>query len=198
MSVRDRCLICEASMHPDLINQFTGMCENCTPDPFKKPAKPMADSGERKVFATGSQRDTQDGKPRPGLVSVYANLREGVVHMLGGIKYEVRNWEKGQPQSQFWESMMRHITWAMMGRTDEDHWAQARWNLSAILHQEEQLLAGNLPPELFDLPFYGKDPAAYIRRLPSRVFLDGDVKAAAAAARRFREQVEEGKKKESK
>ena len=177
-----------------------GMCRVCKKTAWRdsEPPKPMADSGSRTQFSTGSQRDSQDGKPRRGLVSVRANLRCSIIHMLGSIKYEARNWEKGQPQSQFFESMMRHICKWQLGDTSEDHLAQARWNLDALLDQEERLAAGTpgIDGELFDLPWYHDKPVETIQSLPTRVFLDGDVKAAQAAARAFREQVEQAKRKE--
>lgn len=163
---------------------------------IKQATKPMADSGKRLTFGTGSQRDSQDGKPRPGLVSVHANMRTGVIHMLGSIKYEARNWEKGQPQSQFWESLMRHLMLHAMGDTSEDHAAQARWNLDGMLSQEERVLAGTLPVTLLDLPWYQPDPIAYLKRLPTRVFLDGDTQAAQEAAANYRQQVEAARNKE--
>ena len=152
---------------------------------------PLKDGGDRTSFATGSQRDTQDGKPRPDLLPVGAQLRKAVIHMLGSIKYAERNWELGQPQSQFLTSLFRHLYAWMLGDTSEDHLAQAGWNLDCLLDQEERLLRGKLPAELFRQPWYDqRDPSESIKRLPTRVFLDGDTKAAAAKASEFRAAVE--------
>ena len=147
---------------------------------------PLRDGGDRTQFQTGSQRDTQDGKPRPDLLPVRAQLRKAVIHMLGSIKYDERNWEKGQPQSQFLSSLLRHLFAWMMGDTSEDHLAQAGWNLDAMLDQEERFLEGGLPIQLMNVPGYGDAPHSAIEQLPTRVFLGQDRKAAAKAAQDFK------------
>lgn len=72
----------------------------------------------------------------------------------GAIKYEARNWEKGQPQSRFMDSAIRHLFNHLEGLRDEDHLAAARWNIGAMMHQEEMMRRGLLPAELDDLPDY--------------------------------------------
>lgn len=154
----------------------------------------LKDGGTRTTFRTGSQRDTQDGKPRPDLIPVRAQLRKAVIHMLGSIKYDERNWEKGQPQSQFLASLMRHLYYWMMGDTSEDHLAQAGWNLDCLLDQEERCHENKLPLDLLNLPHYNGGAQSIIN-LPTRVFLGKDTKAAAKAAQDFRASVEAARAK---
>ncbi len=114
----------------------------------------LKDSGERRSFSTGAVRDRGDLKPSPHLISPHAQMREGMIHTLGSAKYDLRNWEKGMPLSVCLASAQRHIEQWKLGETDEDHIAQARWNLGAIIHFEEEIKAGRLPAELDDMPHY--------------------------------------------
>jgi len=112
------------------------------------------DSGTRRTFSTGSVRDGATGKGRFDLLSPIALFRDAKLYERGAIKYEARNWEKGQPLSVFLDCAMRHLTKHLMGYRDEDHLAAARWNIAGIMHVEHQIERGNLPAELNDLPNY--------------------------------------------
>ena len=112
------------------------------------------DSGKREVFATGSQRDTRDGKGRYDLLSPIAIRRLTGVLERGSKKYLPRNWEKGQSLSRYLDSALRHIFEHLEGHRDEDHLAQSLWNLHSYLHTEEMIERGLLPKELDDLPNY--------------------------------------------
>lgn len=114
----------------------------------------LHDSGERRTFKSGAVRDRGDLKPRPDLISPHAQMREGMIMTLGGIKYELRNWERGLPISECLASAQRHIEQYKRGDTDEDHMAQARWNLGVILHFEEEIKAGRMDPAIDDMPHY--------------------------------------------
>lgn len=115
----------------------------------------LHDSGKRRIFKSGAQRDRGDLKPRPDLISPHAMLREGMVFALGAEKYDVRNWEKGMEISECLASAQRHIEQWKLGLTDEDHLAQARWNLGAIIHYEEEIKAGRMDSAIDDMPHYG-------------------------------------------
>lgn len=117
----------------------------------------LPDSGNRRQFATGSQRDTGDNKGRFDLISPFA-LRRLALHLeRGAKKYNERNWEKGQPFSQFMASAMRHLNKFQAGYRNEDHLAAAVWNLMAIMHFEETAIDDpedrTLYYELNDLPY---------------------------------------------
>ena len=114
----------------------------------------LHDSGERRKFASGAVRDRGDLKPRPDLISPHAQMREGMIMTLGGVKYKLRNWELGLPISECLASAQRHIEQYKRGDTDEDHIAQARWNLGVILHFEEEIKAGRMDPAIDDMPHY--------------------------------------------
>ena len=122
-------------------------------EPFDERLK---DSGERREFSSGAVRDRGDLKPRPDLISPHAQMREGMIHTKGSAKYSVRNWEKGMPLSVCLASAQRHIEQYKLGLTDEDHLAQARWNLGAMIHFEEEIRAGRMDSAFADMPHYEK------------------------------------------
>lgn len=109
----------------------------------------LKDSGKREEFETGARRDTQDDKPRPYLVSPFAIERLAWVYTRGAVKYGDNNWTKGIPYSRYLDSAERHIMLFKQGLVDEDHLAQAVWNLMAIMHHQA---VG--PEGLDDLPQY--------------------------------------------
>jgi hypothetical protein len=104
------------------------------------------DSGQRESFDTGAVRDLQVGKGRYDLISFFALHRLAGVYERGAEKYEDRNWEKGIKASRCLSSALRHIAQYMMGMKDEDHLAQAAWNLFAVMHFEQTM------PEMIDIP----------------------------------------------
>ena len=118
----------------------------------------MKDSGKRESFTTGSVRDTDEGKPRIDLISPFANRRVGVLLAEGAKKYELRNWEKGQPISRCLASLHRHLAAYQAGENDEDHLAAIACNAMFCLHYEEMIRCGVLPRELDDRACYAKPP----------------------------------------
>jgi len=114
----------------------------------------VKDSGKRQEFTTGMVRDTQDGKPRIDLLSPFALMRIGVHMMKGSIKYDERNWEKGQPFSRAIASVARHLFKWIAGSRSEDHLSAIVFGCQAIMHYEEMIKRGLLPAELDDMPDY--------------------------------------------
>jgi len=108
----------------------------------------LKDSGEREEFKSGMVRDTRVGKGRFDLISPLALQRLAMIYEKGAIKYDDRNWEKGSSFSRTIDSAFRHIVQYMMGMKDEDHLAQAAWNLFAVMHLEETM------PWFDDMPHY--------------------------------------------
>jgi hypothetical protein len=106
------------------------------------------DSGTREEFDTGSRRDSREGKGRYDLLSPLAVARIAGVLERGAAKYGDRNWEKGQPLSRYLDSALRHTFQVLAGDKDEDHAAQAVWNLMAYIHTQEKIASGDLPAEL--------------------------------------------------
>ena len=115
----------------------------------------MTDSGKRQSFGKGMAiRDTADDKPRPDLISPFAEERQGHWLLMGAKKYAERNWEKGMPFSRCVASLKRHIMRFQQGKRDEDHLAAIMFNAMALIHYEEMIERGLLPTELNDMPNY--------------------------------------------
>jgi len=112
----------------------------------------LKDSGHRRVFITGAQRDRAFGKGRYDLLSPAAIKRVADIFEKGAIKYSERNWEQGMPLSRFIDSALRHTFQYLEGKRDEDHAGQAAWNLLCLIHTEEMMARGVLPKSLDDLP----------------------------------------------
>ena len=109
------------------------------------------DSGKRRKFKTGAQRDISGGKGRYDLIPREAIHRLAQLFERGAIKYADRNWEKGMPLHCFIDSGLRHAFQAGAGEQDEDHLIAAAWNFlcAATIHQRIQ--EGQLPTELNDI-----------------------------------------------
>ena len=109
----------------------------------------LKDSGKREEFDSGMVRDTRSGKGRYDLITPFALRRLALVYEKGAVKYAARNWEKGTAFSRFLDSAQRHLESFKMGLKDEDHLAQAAWNIFCIIHFEELGRA-----DLDDMPHY--------------------------------------------
>lgn len=112
----------------------------------------IKDSGQRKVFTTGGQRDRQEGKGRYDLLPPDAIHRLAQHFEGGAIKYNDRNWEKGLPLSRFLDSATRHLFQYLGGDREEDHMIAAAWNALCFVQTQIWIEQGLLPKELDDLP----------------------------------------------
>lgn len=145
---------CELHIEEMLLGTATKMTTKDTTPTFE-----ILDSGKRQEFSTGSVRDTQEGKGRFDLISPVALLRLARHYEGGALKYEDRNWEKGQPLSRYLASAHSHLNKYLLGSRDEDHLAAAAWNIFGLIHTEDQIRLGKLPAVLNDLPdSYIADP----------------------------------------
>lgn len=117
----------------------------------------LKDSGHRREFDTGAQRDRAEGKGRYDLLQVLALPRIARILEKGAKKYEARNWERGMPLSVYLDSALRHLCQYIEGLQDEDHLGQAAWNLLSAMQTEEMCARGLLPTTLLDLPDYTGD-----------------------------------------
>lgn len=118
----------------------------------------LPDSGERRSFSTGSVRDKVDGKGAYHLMSPFPILQYALRMEDGMSKYGERNWEKGQPVMQFFNSGVRHLfnflEDCMLGvEPKEDHLGAALWNIGGMVHTLKMIDHGLLPEELDDRPF---------------------------------------------
>lgn len=112
----------------------------------------LKDSGQRKVFDSGANRDLSSGKGRFDLLPP-ATLRALAVHFeKGAMKYDARNWEKGIPVSRFMDSAMRHLLQFLDGHNDENHLIAALWNVMCGYETILRIQKGEMKPELYDLP----------------------------------------------
>lgn len=109
------------------------------------------DTGKREAFSTGSQRDTQDGKPRYDLIPVGPMRRLAELYSRGAVKYGEDNWVRGQPLSRTYASLLRHVFAWREGDTIEDHLAGVVFNAFALMFFQDRIAAGRLPSSLDDL-----------------------------------------------
>ena len=115
----------------------------------------LKDNGKRQSFGKNlAIRDTTEEKPRPDLLSPFAEERQGHWLRMGAAKYAERNWEKGMPFSRCVASLKRHVMRYQQGMRDEDHLAAIMFNAMALIHYEEMIERGVLPASLNDLPTY--------------------------------------------
>lgn len=106
------------------------------------------------TYPSGAKRSDRTGKGRFDLISPIMLRRLALVYEQGATQKGERNWEGGFPISRAIDSALRHINQYREGLRDEDHLAQAIWQLTCIIHFEEQIKRGRLPKELDDLPKY--------------------------------------------
>jgi hypothetical protein len=108
----------------------------------------LQDSGERREFSTGAVRDMSAGKGRYDLIPYDALRRLALIYEHGAVKYGEGNWMKGIPVSSFIDSAMRHLQKFSAGLEDEDHPAQAVWNIFAAMWTIDQIRQGKLSADL--------------------------------------------------
>lgn len=137
-------------------------------------ASKIKDSGERQSFETGSRRDTRSGKGRFDLLPVLAMTRLARHFESGAIKYNERNWEKGQPLGRYMDSALRHAFKYLAGMRDEDHLIAACWNLMCLAETETKISLGLLPKELNDLPEIMNEET--ISKIEKQLFSTGETK----------------------
>jgi hypothetical protein len=115
----------------------------------------LLSSGKNQSFGKGrAVRDTAIDKPRPDLISPFAEERQGTWLRLGSERYAERNWELGMPFSRCVASLKRHVMRYQQGMKDEDHLAAIMFNAMALIHFETMIERGVLPAELDDMPIY--------------------------------------------
>lgn len=111
-------------------------------------------SGTKQQYDSGATRDIAVGKGKYVFIPPLPLKRLAAVYERGAAHHGDRNWEQGFPMSRALDSAIRHIYQYIEGLRDEDHLAQAAWNLFAAMHFEEMIERGHLPKELNDLPDY--------------------------------------------
>jgi len=96
----------------------------------------IKDSGTRKTFAGGMQRDVTEGKTNYLLVRDGPMYKRWAEHLTNGAKkYDKRNWMLGAGQEELdraKESADRHFAQWLAGDTDEDHAAAVIFNINQV------------------------------------------------------------------
>ena len=87
-------------------------------------------------------------------VPYHAIFRIARVYEKGAEKYAPRNWEKGMLLSRFLDSAQRHWYQVLEGKDDEDHAAQALWNIIGWIQTKLWIDSNVLPLNLNDMPKY--------------------------------------------
>lgn len=86
-----------------------------------------------RVFETGAQRDTGEGKLRMSLLP-HKELNRVLERYLDGAEtYGENNWKKGMKYSVLYDCAQRHLQKDFLGYDDEDHLAAAVWNILGIM-----------------------------------------------------------------
>lgn len=116
----------------------------------------LPDSGDRTEFKTGAVRDLSAQKGFPSDIPPCALKRLANHFESGAKKYSRHNWLKGIPLSRYQDAIMRHLTLWAEGDMEEDHAAAVLWNMSCAMHTELEIVLGNLPKDLEDLPYRKK------------------------------------------
>lgn len=112
----------------------------------------LKDTGAREEFGTGSVRDKQRGKGAFQLVPDWVIWLVSRIYEEGAIKYASRNWEMGQPLSQYIKSAQNHLAKLKVGMRDEPHASQAVWNLMAYIFTAWLIRIGARDQALNDMP----------------------------------------------
>lgn len=104
---------------------------------------------DNQQYPSGAVRGSSKGRGAFELLSPYALRRVALVAEKGAANpnYGPRNWEKGMPIERYIQSCIRHLMQYLAGCTNEDHLAQADWNLDAAIHTEELVWQGRYPAE---------------------------------------------------
>lgn len=119
----------------------------------------IADSGTRRKFDTGAQRDMAEGKGDMASIPWESMLRLSKHYEAGARKYDRWNFRKGIPVSSFIDSACRHLAKYQCGCDDEDHLSAAAFNLLGAMLME------NTMPEMVDLPARtGKNTFSYFQQ----------------------------------
>ncbi len=120
----------------------------------------IKDSGERKVFSTGMQRDSGQKTLRPDLIWQPGLIRLAEHMGKGAIKYSERNWEKASTQEEldrFKASAFRHFMQWFRGDRDEDHMSGTIFNIfGAEMVMEKLAQAQEIEQDISDgedMPF---------------------------------------------
>ncbi len=126
----------------------------------------IEDNGEKQTASTGASRSGGKGRGLPSLLPFDALMELAIHFEEGSIVHAPRNWEKGLPLSWYIDSLFRHLTDIMMGKTNESHHRAFAWNAVCFLATWVRIQRGELPAELDDLPHHIASGIVPVEKLP--------------------------------
>lgn len=115
--------------------------------------KDLPDSGQKKIFNSGAQRDGDAGRGRPSLIPPCALRALAYRYEQGAVKYGPCNWMKGVPLSRYVDSLSRHLLAVNEGDESEDHLGAILWNAASMMWTKQAIKDGKLDENLNDLAF---------------------------------------------
>jgi hypothetical protein len=92
----------------------------------------------KRIFASGSQRDDDSNKPLTTALTAYARLRYGYHLRKGSNNYGKDNWKLGQPSEALLESLDRHLAQYLSGDRSEDHLSAIMFGVVMLMQNEEK------------------------------------------------------------
>lgn len=103
----------------------------------------VKDSGKREEFASGMQRDTEEGKIKYHLIASGPMLERWAIHLTkGSYKYSDDNWMKASGEEEyqrFRKSAFRHFMKWWKGDNEEDEAAAIFFNINGAEHVRERM-----------------------------------------------------------
>lgn len=102
-----------------------------------------------RVYSTGANRDSDEGKPLLTFIPWDIMDRVANHYMIGAEKYGDDNWRKGMPSTEIIQSLMRHMRAYFMGMDDEDHLSAMAFNINCLIYNEEKMRNN---PDVYDMP----------------------------------------------
>lgn len=103
----------------------------------------VKDSGQRAVFDSGMERDTEEGKTNYLLIRSGPMHKRWADHMTkGAVKYSEDNWLKAEGEAElrrFKVSAARHFEQWLAGERDEDHAAAVMFGLNGAEYVQGKL-----------------------------------------------------------
>jgi len=127
----------------------------------------IKDSGDHRQFETGAKRDQKLGKGAYDLIPWEAIHHLAIHFQKGAEKYAARNWEKGIDCKEYYDSGMRHMVQFYLGLEVENHLISAIWNFICLYQTILWIQRGELPEDLYNLPYKSILPMPweeYLRR----------------------------------
>ncbi len=111
----------------------------------------MRHSDKKDTFETGAQRDSEEGKGCPSLISPVLIHRLGILLQKGAEHYGADNWMKGMKYRRTANSMVRHMFQWLACDEDEAHLAAIAFGVMCLITYAEQLKQASSPLERMEV-----------------------------------------------